>query len=85
MKREFSSFEASAVAANTLQWPEFATLGGHRLRRVELDDSMLISVAPARSANACPSPMYSQELDHHPADAAIPPVAKHHRWRLGCR
>lgn len=38
-------------------------------------NSMLISVAPARSANACPSPVYSQELDVTLNDLPIPPVA----------
>ncbi|CNJ82170.1 Uncharacterised protein [Mycobacterium tuberculosis] len=36
---------------------------------------MLISVAPARSANACPSPVYSQEFEVTLNDLPIPPVA----------
>ena len=36
---------------------------------------MLISVAPARSASACPSPVYSQEFEVTLYDLPTPPVA----------
>ena len=39
-------------------------------------NSMLISVAPARSASACPSPVYSQELLVTLNDLPTPPVAR---------
>ncbi|SLF09566.1 Uncharacterised protein [Mycobacteroides abscessus subsp. massiliense] len=39
-------------------------------------NSMLINVPPARSARACPSPVYSQEFDETLNDLPIPPVAK---------
>src|SRR6266704_643885 len=38
-------------------------------------NSMLISVAPDRSANACPSPVYSQKFDVTLYDLPTPPVA----------
>ena len=38
-------------------------------------NSMLISVAPARSASACPSPVYSQEFEVTLKDLPMPPVA----------
>ena len=38
-------------------------------------NSMLIRVAPVRSARACPSPVYSQELLVTLKDLPIPPVA----------
>ena len=38
-------------------------------------NSMLISVAPARSASAWPSPVYSQELEVTLNDLPMPPVA----------
>ena len=38
-------------------------------------NSMLISVAPARSARACPSPVYSHEFDVTLYDLPMPPVA----------
>ncbi len=39
-------------------------------------NSMLSSVAPARSASACPSPVYSQELVVTLNDLPMPPVAR---------
>ena len=39
-------------------------------------NSMLISLAPARSARACPSPVYSQELLVTLNDLPMPPVAR---------
>ena len=39
-------------------------------------NSMLISVAPARSASAWPSPVYSQELVVTLNDLPMPPVAR---------
>ena len=39
-------------------------------------NSMLISEAPARSASACPSPVYSQELEVTLNDLPMPPVAR---------
>ena len=38
-------------------------------------NSMLSSVAPACSARACPSPVYSQEFDVTLNDLPMPPVA----------
>ncbi|SHV11303.1 Uncharacterised protein [Mycobacteroides abscessus subsp. abscessus] len=38
-------------------------------------NSMLMSVAPARSARAWPSPVYSQEFDDTLNDLPMPPVA----------
>ena len=38
-------------------------------------NSMLISVAPARSASAWPSPVYSQEFEVTLKDLPMPPVA----------
>ncbi len=38
-------------------------------------NSMLTSEAPARSARACPSPVYSQELEVTWNDLPMPPVA----------
>ena len=38
-------------------------------------NSMLIRVEPARSASACPSPVYSHELDVTLNDLPMPPVA----------
>ena len=38
-------------------------------------NSMLIKLAPARSAKACPSPVYSHELEVTLNDFPIPPVA----------
>ena len=38
-------------------------------------NSMLISAEPARSARACPSPVYSQEFDDTLNDLPMPPVA----------
>src|SRR5215468_4110437 len=39
-------------------------------------NSMLISVPPARSASACPSPVYSQEFEVTLNDLPMPPVAR---------
>ena len=39
-------------------------------------NSMLISEAPARSARACPSPVYSQEFEVTLKDLPMPPVAR---------
>ena len=39
-------------------------------------NSMLTSDAPARSASACPSPVYSQELLVTLKDLPMPPVAR---------
>ena len=39
-------------------------------------NSMLISLAPARRARACPSPVYSQELEVTLNDLPMPPVAR---------
>src|SRR4051794_3727942 len=39
-------------------------------------NSMLISEAPARSASAWPSPVYSQELEVTLKDLPMPPVAR---------
>ena len=39
-------------------------------------NSMLISEAPARSARACPSPVYSHEFDVTLNDLPMPPVAR---------
>src|SRR3954465_9680081 len=38
-------------------------------------NSMLISDAPARSASACPSPVYSHEFEGTLNDLPMPPVA----------
>ena len=38
-------------------------------------NSMLISGAPACSASACPSPVYSHEFDVTLKDLPMPPVA----------
>jgi len=38
-------------------------------------NSMLSSVAPTRAARACPSPLYSHELDVTRYDLPMPPVA----------
>ncbi len=38
-------------------------------------NSMLSSVAPASSASACPSPVYSQEFEVYLNVLPIPPVA----------
>lgn len=38
-------------------------------------NSMLISEDPARSASACPSPVYSHEFDETLYDLPMPPVA----------
>ena len=43
---------------------------------------MLISVAPARSARAWPSPVYSQEFEVTLNDLPMPPVARITRRRL---
>ena len=52
------------------------TLGGHTMPvGWNWTNSMLISVAPARSASAWPSPVYSQEFDVTLKDLPIPPVA----------
>lgn len=39
-------------------------------------NSMLMSEAPASSASACPSPVYSQELEVTLNDLPMPPVAR---------
>ena len=39
-------------------------------------NSMLIRLAPARSASAWPSPVYSQEFDVTLNDLPMPPVAR---------
>ena len=39
-------------------------------------NSMFISVAPASSASACPSPVYSQELEEYLNVLPMPPVAR---------
>src|SRR6476619_4371328 len=39
-------------------------------------NSMLISVAPARRASACPSPVYYQEFEVTLKDLPTPPVAR---------
>ena len=39
-------------------------------------NSMLISVAPARIASACPSPVYSHEFEVTLNDLPMPPVAR---------
>ena len=39
-------------------------------------NSMFIRVAPASSASACPSPVYSQELELYLKVFPIPPVAR---------
>ena len=53
------------------------TDGGHTMPvGWNCTNSMLISEAPARSASAWPSPVYSQELDVTLNDLPIPPVAR---------
>ena len=52
------------------------TDGGHTMPvGWNCTNSMLISEAPARSASAWPSPVYSQELDVTLNDLPMPPVA----------
>ncbi len=52
------------------------TLGGHTMPvGWNWTNSMLISVAPARSARAWPSPVYSQEFEVTLNDLPMPPVA----------
>ena len=52
------------------------TLGGHTMPvGWNWTNSMLISVAPARSASAWPSPVYSHEFDVTLYDLPMPPVA----------
>ena len=52
------------------------TLGGHTMPvGWNWTNSMLIRDAPARSASACPSPVYSQELEVTLNDLPMPPVA----------
>ena len=52
------------------------TLGGHTMPvGWNWMNSMLIRVAPARSARAWPSPVYSQELEVTLNDLPMPPVA----------
>ncbi len=53
------------------------TEGGHTMPvGWNWTNSMLISEAPARSARAWPSPVYSHEFDVTLKDLPIPPVAR---------
>ncbi len=52
------------------------TDGGHTMPvGWNCTNSMFSSVAPARSASACPSPVYSHEFDVTRNDLPMPPVA----------
>ena len=53
------------------------TEGGHTMPvGWNCTNSMLISEAPARSARAWPSPVYSQEFEVTLKDLPMPPVAR---------
>ena len=53
------------------------TEGGQTMPgRVELDELHVDQVAPARSARAWPSPVYSQEFEVTLKDLPMPPVAR---------
>ena len=53
------------------------TEGGHTMPvGWNWTNSMLISEAPARSASAWPSPVYSQEFEVTLNDLPMPPVAR---------
>ena len=71
---EFFSTPPSPRTPSVTRMP--FTLGGHTMPvGWNWTNSMLISVAPARSASACPSPVYSHEFDVTLYDLPMPPVA----------
>ena len=71
---EFFSTPPSPRTPSVTRMP--FTLGGQTIPvGWNWTNSMLISVAPARSASACPSPVYSHEFDVTLNDLPIPPVA----------
>ena len=71
---EFFSTPPSPRTPSVTRMP--FTLGGQTMPvGWNWTNSMLISVAPARSASACPSPVYSHEFDVTLNDLPMPPVA----------
>src|SRR5262249_7565450 len=71
---EFFSTPPSPRTPSVTRMP--FTLGGQTMPvGWNWTNSMLISVAPARSASAWPSPVYSHEFDVTLYDLPIPPVA----------
>ncbi len=71
---EFFSTPPSPRTPSVTRMP--FTLGGQTIPvGWNWTNSMLIRVAPARSANACPSPVYSHEFDVTLYDLPMPPVA----------
>lgn len=77
MKRLLSEFFSTPPSPRTPSVTRIPfTLGGQTMPvGWNWMNSMLISVAPARSASAWPSPVYSQEFDVTLKDLPIPPVA----------
>ena len=71
---EFFSTPPSPRTPSVTRMP--FTLGGQTIPvGWNWTNSMLIRLAPARSASACPSPVYSHEFDVTLNDLPIPPVA----------
>src|SRR5438067_9807489 len=71
---EFFSTPPSPRTPSVTRMP--LTLGGQTMPvGWNCTNSMLINVAPARSASACPSPVYSQEFEVTLNDLPMPPVA----------
>ena len=71
---EFFSTPPSPRTPSVTRMP--FTLGGQTMPvGWNWTNSMLISVAPARSASAWPSPVYSHEFDVTLNDLPMPPVA----------
>lgn len=77
MNREPSEFLSTPPSPRTPSVTRMPlTLGGHTMPvGWNWMNSMLISDAPARSASAWPSPVYSQEFEVTLNDLPIPPVA----------
>ena len=74
LSSEFFSTPPSPRTPSVTRMP--FTLGGHTMPvGWNWMNSMLISVAPARSARAWPSPVYSQEFEVTLNDLPMPPVA----------
>ena len=77
MKRFFSEFIRTPPSPRTLSVTRIPFTDGGQTMPVGWNcrNSMLMSVAPARSASACPSPVYSHELLVTLYDLPTPPVA----------
>lgn len=77
MKRSPSEFLSTPPSPRTPSVTRMPlTLGGHTIPvGWNCTNSMLIRFAPARSASACPSPVYSHELEVTLNDLPMPPVA----------